>query len=243
MWVVTTCVVIYCKRLTHVCACVYVCMLFSICKIYNIFSCLYLFNVLSNGLLWHAHTHVYSHLSFLIITHTSTPLLSFPSFPLHVLHGGVCVGLWKQLGLIIDVLHFNQFHHSVRLIKVSFILPGAVCECVKERECVRDAMCVFSCSWGLHAPFYISEYMGILYFRNRRWEIVSLSLSLSLSFYFSRFLMPSLSFLFPTFSSSFSLLLPPSFSLLLSCSVPPPSLSPGRILNAINTTALLPANY
>lgn len=221
MWVVTTCVVIYCKRLTHVCACVYVCMLFSICKIYNIFSCLYLFNVLSNGLLWHAHTHVYSHLSFLIITHTSTPLLSFPSFPLHVLHGGVCVGLWKQLGLIIDVLHFNQFHHSVRLIKVSFILPGAVCECVKERECVRDAMCVFSCSWGLHAPFYISEYMGILYFRNRRWEIVSLSLSLSVFLFLSlshALSLFSLSHFFVIlFSSSPSLIL--SLALLL-CSSP-----------------------
>ncbi len=178
----------------------------------------------------HTHTHVYSHLSFLIITHTSTPLLSLRSFPLHVLHAGVCAGLWKQLGLIIDVLHFNQFHHSVRLIKVSSILPGAVCVCACECVCVCvcmsvnvwkkdsvwDSTCVFSCSWGLHAPFYISEYMGILYFRNKRWERFCLSLFLPLS---------------------------PSFSFLLSLSVPPLSLSPGRILNAINTAALLPANY
>lgn len=83
---------------------------------------------------------------------TNTQTLHLPNIlrlPLHVLHGGVCVGLWKQLGLIIDVLHFNQFHHSVRLIKVSAMLPGAVyvwgCEWIKKKKCVWDGryMCVF----------------------------------------------------------------------------------------------------
>lgn len=146
---------------------------------------------------------------------TNTQTLHLPNIlrlPLHVLHGGVCVGLWKQLGLIIDVLHFNQFHHSVRLIKVSAMLPGAVyvwgCEWIKKKSvCEMDGICVFSCSWGLHAPFYISKYMGILYFRNKRWETVLFSLSCMRA-------------LACCFSSSLSLILCVS----LSCSLLPLSL-------------------
>lgn len=140
--------------------------------------------------------------------HTHLHLPNIHRLPLHVLHGGVCVGLWKQLGLIIDVLHFNQFHHSVRLIKVSAMLPGAVYvwERVNKKKCVRGGryVCVFSCSWGLHAPFYISKYMGILYFRKKRMRDGPF---LSLSFFHahSRFLAVSLP-LFPSFCACLSLL-------------------------------------
>lgn len=159
----------------------------------------------------HTLIHTHLHLSLLIITHTSTPLLSLPSSPLHVLHGGVCVGLWKQLGLIIDVLHFNQFYHSVRLIKVSSILPGAVCVSVHECVCVWQECVCFPVPGGSTLHF-ISE---------NTWEISISGIRDEIEV--------------------FSLPLPVLFS--LSLSVSPPPRSPGRILNAINTAALLPANY
>lgn len=169
-----------------------------------------------------------------VCARTNTQTLHLPNIlrlPLHVLHGGVCVGLWKQLGLIIDVLHFNQFHHSVRLIKVSAMLPGAVyvwgCEWIKKKKvCVRWTVYVCFPAPGGSMLHFISQNTWEFSISGTRDERRSFSLSLACAL-----------------SLAVSLPLFPSFCVSLSLAHSFPSLSPGRILNAINTAALLPANY
>lgn len=120
-----------------------------------------------------------------VCARTNTQTLHLPNIlclPLHVLHGGVCVGLWKQLGLIIDVLHFNQFHHSVRLIKVSAMLPGAVyvwgCEWIKRKVCVRWTVYVCFPAPGGSMLHFISQNTWEFSISGTRDERRSFSLSL-----------------------------------------------------------------
>lgn len=183
---------------------------------------------------WRPCTQTNTHVSVLALFlsyHTHLHLPNILRLPLHVLHGGVCVGLWKQLGLIIDVLHFNQFHHSVRLIKVSAMLPGAVyvwgCEWIK-KKCVWDGryMCVFLLLGAPCSILYLKIHGNSLFQEQEMRHGPFLSLLHARS----RLLAVSL----PLF---------PSFCVSLSLAHFFPSLSPGRILNAINTAALLPANY
>lgn len=178
---------------------------------------------------WRPCTQTNTHVSVLAQTQT-LHLPNILCLPLHVLHGGVCVGLWKQLGLIIDVLHFNQFHHSVRLIKVSAMLPGAVyvwgCEWIKRKVCVRWTVYVCFPAPGGSMLHFISQNTWEFSISGTRDERRSFSLSLACAL-----------------SLAVSLPLFPSFCVSLSLAHSFPSLSPGRILNAINTAALLPANY
>lgn len=128
------------------------------------------------------NTHV-SMLALFLSYHTHLHLPNILRLPLHVLHGGVCVGLWKQLGLIIDVLHFNQFHHSVRLIKVSAMLPGAVyvwgCEWIKKKVCVRWTVYVCFPAPGGSMLHFISQNTWEFSISGTRDERRSSSLSLA----------------------------------------------------------------